>query len=44
MHSNEINMNEDDMIEGTHPNDTGCRAYAEAYKRKIREILSKGEK
>lgn len=42
MHSNEINMSEDDMIEGTHPNDTGCRAYAEAYKRKIREILSKG--
>lgn len=44
MHSNEINMSEDDMIEGTHPNDTGCRAYAEAYKRKIREILSKWKK
>lgn len=39
MHSSEIGIGEDDMIEGTHPNDLGCRAYAEAYKRKLREML-----
>ncbi len=39
MYSSEINMTEDAMIEGTHPNDIGCRAYAEAYKRKISQIL-----
>ena len=41
MYGSEIKLKEDDMIEGTHPNDTGCRAYAEAYKRKIRTILTK---
>ena len=41
MYGSEIKLREDDMIEGTHPNDTGCRAYAEAYKRKIRTILTK---
>ena len=36
----DIHFSEEDMIEGTHPNDLGCRAYAEAYKRSIRRIAS----
>ena len=40
MYSGEIQFTEDAMIEGTHPNDLGCRAYAEAYKCKLREMLS----
>lgn len=37
--SEEILIPEDGMIEGTHPNDLGCMAYADAYERKIREML-----
>ncbi|MGM9675814.1 MAG: SGNH/GDSL hydrolase family protein [Bacteroidaceae bacterium] len=37
--SEEIAMPEDGMIEGTHPNDLGCMAYADAYSRKIGEML-----
>lgn len=37
--SEEILIPEDGMIEGTHPNDLGCMAYAEAYERKISEML-----
>lgn len=37
--SEEIGVPEEGMIEGTHPNDLGCMAYAEAYERKIREML-----
>lgn len=36
----DIHFSEEDMIEGTHPNDLGCRAYAEAYKRSLRHIAS----
>lgn len=39
MHSGEIRLTEDDMIEGTHPNDLGCRAYADAYIRRLREMM-----
>ena len=35
----EIKFSEDDMIEGSHPTDTGCRLYADAYEKKIREML-----
>ena len=35
----DIGLTEDAMIEGTHPNDIGCRQYAEAYKKPLREIL-----
>ncbi len=34
----DIHFSEEDMIEGTHPNDLGCRAYAEAYKRSLRNM------
>ena len=39
MHSSDIHFADDYMIEGTHPNDLGCRAYADAYERKLREML-----
>ncbi len=37
--SEEIPMPEDGMIEGSHPNDLGCAAYADAYCQKIGEML-----
>lgn len=37
--SAEIGLTEDAMIEGTHPNDIGNRQYADAYERKLREML-----
>ena len=39
LHSGEIKFGEEYMIEGTHPNDFGCRAYADAYEKKLREML-----
>lgn len=36
----EIAWGEDFMIEGTHPNDLGSRAYADAYEKKLREMLA----
>lgn len=39
MYGSEICFTEDDMIEGVHPNDIGCRAYAEAYKKHLQEML-----
>lgn len=35
----EIGMDEDSYIEGTHPNDIGNRLYAKAVERKLREML-----
>lgn len=35
----DIKFSEDAMIEGSHPNDLGCRSYADAYEKKIREML-----
>lgn len=35
----EIRFTEDYMVEGSHPNDLGNRAYADAYEAKIREML-----
>ena len=35
----EIGLQLDDMVDGTHPNDLGMAHYAEAYEKKIREIL-----
>lgn len=35
----ELGLTEESMIEGVHPNDTGCRQYADAYEKKIREML-----
>lgn len=37
--SAEIGLTEDAMIEGTHPNDIGNREYANAYERKLHEML-----
>lgn len=36
---NELDMDEDCFIEGTHPNDIGSRKYADAYEGKLREML-----
>lgn len=41
--SKDIAFTEDAMIEGTHPNDIGNRAYADAYEKKIREMLPEDE-
>ena len=35
----ELEMPADGIIEGTHPSDLGMQAYAEAYEKKLREIL-----
>ena len=35
----ELNFTQDSMVEGIHPNDIGMRQYADAYLRKLREIL-----
>ena len=35
----ELGFTQDSMVEGLHPNDLGMRQYADAYLRKIREIL-----
>jgi hypothetical protein len=35
----ELGLQLDDMVDGTHPNDLGMMRYAEAYEQKIREIL-----
>ncbi len=39
MSKDDIAFGEDYMIEGSHPNDLGCRVYADAYEKKIREML-----
>ncbi|NRB46842.1 MAG: SGNH/GDSL hydrolase family protein [Saprospiraceae bacterium] len=41
----EFNLQVDDMVDGTHPNDLGMQHYAEAYEKAIRKILQepKGE-
>lgn len=36
----DIGLTEDAMIEGTHPNDIGNRQYADAFLKKMREVLS----
>ena len=36
----EINLDLDAMVDGTHPNDYGMMQYAEAYERKLRNILN----
>ena len=36
----ELGLGEDSWIEGVHPNDLGNREYADAYKKKLAEILS----
>ena len=36
----ELGLGEDSWIEGVHPNDLGNREYADAYKKKLKEILS----
>lgn len=36
----DIRFGEDYMVEGSHPNDLGCRVYADAYEKKIREMLA----
>jgi lysophospholipase L1-like esterase len=35
----EINLQQDDMVDGTHPTDLGMMHYAEAYEKSLREIL-----
>ncbi|MFN8345714.1 MAG: SGNH/GDSL hydrolase family protein [Spirosomataceae bacterium] len=35
----EINIDHEGMVDGTHPNDIGMMRYAEAYEKKLREIL-----
>ncbi|MCB0687440.1 MAG: SGNH/GDSL hydrolase family protein [Saprospiraceae bacterium] len=35
----ELGLTMDDMVDGTHPNDLGMQHYAEAYEKKLREIL-----
>ncbi len=35
----DINMDLDCMVDGTHPNDLGMMRYADAYEKKLREIL-----
>jgi hypothetical protein len=39
----EINFDENCTVEGTHPTDIGMMAYAEAYGKKIKQILSGSE-
>ena len=39
----ELEMQDNDMIEGSHPNDLGNRVYADAYKKKLREMLPEDE-
>jgi lysophospholipase L1-like esterase len=36
---NEIGIDEEAMVDGTHPNDLGMVRYAEAYEKKLREIF-----
>ncbi|MEO9893400.1 SGNH/GDSL hydrolase family protein [Aurantibacter sp.] len=36
----ELGLQLDDMVDGTHPNDLGMLHYAEAYERKLRNILN----
>jgi lysophospholipase L1-like esterase len=36
---NEIGINEEAMVDGTHPNDLGMMRYADAYEKKLREIF-----
>ncbi|MBL7817174.1 MAG: SGNH/GDSL hydrolase family protein [Saprospiraceae bacterium] len=36
----EINLDLDAMVDGTHPNDYGMMQYAEAYEKKLREIMN----
>jgi lysophospholipase L1-like esterase len=38
--NDEINLQLDDMVDGTHPNDLGMMHYAEAYEKKLRKILN----
>lgn len=38
----ELGFTQDSMVEGIHPNDLGMRQYADAYLRKIHEILNTG--
>ncbi len=40
MSKDEIAFTEDYMIEGSHPNDLGCRVYADIYEKKLREMLA----
>lgn len=35
----EMDLGMDDMVDGTHPNDLGMQHYAEAYARKVRDLL-----
>lgn len=35
----EINLGQDDMVDGVHPNDLGMQHYAESYEKKLRSIL-----
>jgi lysophospholipase L1-like esterase len=35
----EINLQQDDMVDGTHPTDLGMMHYAEAYEKSLRKIL-----
>ena len=35
----EINLEMDDMVDGTHPNDLGMMHYAEGYEKKLRDVL-----
>lgn len=37
---NEINLDNDAMVDGTHPNDYGMMQYAAAYEKKLRAILN----
>lgn len=39
----EIGLSMDSMVEGVHPSDLGMQQYADAYLRKISEILGKGK-
>ena len=36
----EIDLQLDDMVDGTHPNDLGMQHYADAYEKKLREVLN----
>ena len=35
----EINLGQDDMVDGVHPNDLGMQHYADSYEKKLRNIL-----
>ncbi len=39
LNKEEINLQQDDMVDGTHPTDLGMMHYAEAYEKSLREIL-----